>query len=843
MTNIIALAEGTSLVGDYTVERVLGAGGFGITYLARESELNRLVTIKEYFPSDFAARKDGLEAVPRSLESTPDYTWGLERFVSEAQTLARFNHPHIVGVHRYFRANNTAYMVLHYEEGQSLKSWLKSLGRVPRQTDLDRIVAPLLDALEVIHDAEFLHRDIAPDNIIIRKDGQPVLIDFGSARGEIARHSKTISALVKPGYSPYEQYAEKNSRQGPWTDIYALGSTLYFCITKKRPPDSVLRVTKDEYRPAAEAALGAYRKRFLSAIDTSLAVDIGSRPQSVKAWRGELLAPDTPKRSWLTGRPKRSEPEPPPEPLSDQAPEVTPPLDAAEAPPPPDTPGRRGGMLDYVEKLKKPQRRPLAAALKGEASGDMALKTDPAAAAGPTPEPAGNASPAGDTVRIDPPEPSPLFPRRKKTPSAAPEAKRSSRRAPEPPAAAQRDAAGAAIALPMPVDPQRRPPRPPGDTFLGRSARILSSTVKLALLAAVVFGIYTYRDQLPAFDIAALQEEFGQSTAQDAPPPPASAPRVPARPKPGQASESPPTAAPPAPEERIRTINAHDSDIIGIAYDDRGSRLVTVGADNTLRVWSAAAGTLERIINMDRNEATAIAISGRYVASAHKSGHTTVWDMDAGTKIAELRRNEATVWAVTFTRSGRLVTAAHDWSIALWDIRKPSGPVHVFEGHKNPVQDIALAPGSSDRLASGGADKKLRLWDLNTLDNVRTYRSQKDFITAVGFSPDGTLVASATLSGRVSIFRTRSRSRLRRLSGHDGEVTDLAFSPDGRLLVTTGADGTVRVRETRRWRTLKTLPDHRGEVTGVAFAPDGRTFATSGTDGSVRVWATEAFGR
>ncbi|MET0569498.1 MAG: protein kinase, partial [Hyphomicrobiaceae bacterium] len=191
MTNLLALPAGTVLASDYRIERVLGAGGFGITYLAEETPLARLVTIKEYFPADYAARHGGVDACPRSRDCAEDYRWGLDRFLEEAQTLAKFDHPNIVRVYRYFRANSTGYMVLHFEEGQSFKGWLKSLGRAPRQHELDRVIAPLLDALELIHGADFLHRDIAPDNIIIRKDGSPVLIDFGSARGEIAQHSMT----------------------------------------------------------------------------------------------------------------------------------------------------------------------------------------------------------------------------------------------------------------------------------------------------------------------------------------------------------------------------------------------------------------------------------------------------------------------------------------------------------------------------------------------------------------------------------------------------------------------------------------------------------------------------
>src|SRR5262245_27330360 len=283
-TNLLALPEGTELVGDYRIKRVLGAGGFGITYLADEVALARLVTIKEYFPADFAARRATSDATPRSKDCAQDYQWGLERFIEEAQILARFVHPNIVRVYRDFRANNTGYMVLHFEEGGSFKAWLRGLNRAPRQPELDQIVRPLLDALEMVHASNYLHRDIAPDNIIIRKDGSPVLIDFGSARGEIASHSKTVSALVKPGYSPYEQYATTTRRQGPWTDIYALGATLYHAITGKRPPDAPSRMVNDEYVPAHAAALSSYRSGFLAAIDKALRLEVGERPQPIARW-------------------------------------------------------------------------------------------------------------------------------------------------------------------------------------------------------------------------------------------------------------------------------------------------------------------------------------------------------------------------------------------------------------------------------------------------------------------------------------------------------------------------------------------------------------------------------
>ena len=355
MTNLIALPSGTELVGDYRIERVLGAGGFGVTYLADEIALARMVTIKEYFPSDIAARDGGIDAAPRSQDCAGDYRWGLDRFIEEAQTLAKFDHRNIVRVYRYFRANNTGYMVLHFEEGQSLKGWLKGLGRAPRQKELDAIIAPLLDALELIHKSDFLHRDIAPDNIIIRKSGDPVLIDFGSARGEIASATKTVSALVKPGYSPYEQYAETSRQQGPWSDIYALAGTLYHAITGKRPPDAPSRMVKDELVSARDAALSSYRAGFLKAIDRALALNVEARPQSIAAWRGDLLAPDPVRASWLTRttdrRKNRKREQEEAEPAAAATVAITRPPTAT--PPPPDAPGPKGGLLDFLEGLRK----------------------------------------------------------------------------------------------------------------------------------------------------------------------------------------------------------------------------------------------------------------------------------------------------------------------------------------------------------------------------------------------------------------------------------------------------------------------------------------------------------
>ena len=191
MDSRLGLPVNTVLDGSYRIERVVGSGGFGITYEAEDVNLGTAVAIKEYYPFDFGDRDATMSVKPKSDRHQQTFDWGRSNFLQEARTLARFEHPSIVRVTRVFEANSTAYMVMRFEQGQSFEDWLRSLGRLPTQEELDSIVAPLLDALQMMHAENFLHRDIAPDNIIVRGDGTPVLLDFGAARRAVAEMSRT----------------------------------------------------------------------------------------------------------------------------------------------------------------------------------------------------------------------------------------------------------------------------------------------------------------------------------------------------------------------------------------------------------------------------------------------------------------------------------------------------------------------------------------------------------------------------------------------------------------------------------------------------------------------------
>ncbi|MCY4605396.1 MAG: protein kinase, partial [Gemmatimonadetes bacterium] len=218
-----------------------------------------------------------------------DFQWGLERFLDEARTLARFDHRHIIKVHRFFEAHGTAYIVMEYAEGETLSAYLERKGTLS-EAELKGILYPLLDGLEVVHGADFLHRDIKPGNIVLRDvDGSPVLLDFGAARQAIGAKSRSVTSIVTPGYAPIEQYSSRG-HQGAWTDIYALGGVCYRALTGQVPDDATDRVRHDPLVPISQRCAGQASQAFLAAIDLALSVDEGDRPQNVAAWRAVLGA-------------------------------------------------------------------------------------------------------------------------------------------------------------------------------------------------------------------------------------------------------------------------------------------------------------------------------------------------------------------------------------------------------------------------------------------------------------------------------------------------------------------------------------------------------------------------
>jgi serine/threonine protein kinase/HAMP domain-containing protein len=284
----LALAAGFRLL-EYRIERVLGQGGFGITYLATDVHLNAQVAIKEYLPEEIAFRAGDRSVSPNASRHRDRYREGLESFLVEARTLAAFRHPAIVRVARFFEAHRTAYMVLEYEQGSPFKAWWPAQAAKLGEQGLVELLLPLLDGLAAVHAAGFLHRDIKPDNIqVCAADGRLVLLDFGSA-GQTVAVAEQGAVVLTPGYAPIEQYGL--GVQGAWTDLYAFAATLYWAVTGSKPPDAELRAANPRaFTPAAEAAAGKFGAAFLQAIDWALHTDPRQRPQTVADFRRALCA-------------------------------------------------------------------------------------------------------------------------------------------------------------------------------------------------------------------------------------------------------------------------------------------------------------------------------------------------------------------------------------------------------------------------------------------------------------------------------------------------------------------------------------------------------------------------
>ncbi len=284
-----ALPLGTYL-DEFELRTVAGEGGFSIVYRAWDHSLKRQVAVKEYFPSGMVGRSGGTQVVVRSERHTDAFEAGLRSFVEEARLLAQFDHPALIKVYRFWKANGSAYMVMPFCEGITLRDDWRSKPDSPDEMALMTLLDPLTEALGVLHAERWYHRDIAPDNVmLLAGTRRPLLLDFGAARQVIGDMTHALTVILKPGYAPIEQWGEvPGMKQGPWTDVYALAATIHFGIMRRTPPPSVGRLVNDGYEPLTKAAAGRYSERFLAAVDHALAVRPELRTQSIEQFRDEI---------------------------------------------------------------------------------------------------------------------------------------------------------------------------------------------------------------------------------------------------------------------------------------------------------------------------------------------------------------------------------------------------------------------------------------------------------------------------------------------------------------------------------------------------------------------------
>lgn len=283
-------------MGEFEIVDVIGVGGFGIVYRAFDHDLEREVAIKEYMPGQFAGRDATGAITVRARTHAETFSIGLRSFVNEARLLARFDHPALLKVFRYWEANGTAYMAMPFYDGSTLSQVVRGLPGPPSQAWLMGVIEPLLGALELLHGQQIYHRDISPDNILLLDDGHPVLLDFGAARRVIGDRTQTLTAILKPNYAPIEQYAEiPGLKQGPWTDLYALGSVVYACLTGKPPSPAATRAVMDDLVPLDQLGQQLQQHHnlhfdaaFLAAWQATLAVKPADRVQNVAQLRALL---------------------------------------------------------------------------------------------------------------------------------------------------------------------------------------------------------------------------------------------------------------------------------------------------------------------------------------------------------------------------------------------------------------------------------------------------------------------------------------------------------------------------------------------------------------------------
>ena len=283
-----ALPPGTRF-GEFEIIRVLGVGGFGIVYLASDHSLEREVALKEYMPASLAARGAGPQITVRSSSFAETYAIGLRSFINEARLLARFDHPSLVKVYRFWEDNATAYMVMPFLQGMTLRDTRRGMAHAPDEAWIRSVLTPILSALELLHREGVYHRDIAPDNILLPPDGPPVLLDFGAARRVISDRTQSLTAILKPSYAPIEQYAEMTQlRQGPWTDLYALGAVIHYLLFGAPPAPATARAVQDDADAIESRIVPGVSPRFLEAMSWMLAIRPNQRPQSGEQLRAVL---------------------------------------------------------------------------------------------------------------------------------------------------------------------------------------------------------------------------------------------------------------------------------------------------------------------------------------------------------------------------------------------------------------------------------------------------------------------------------------------------------------------------------------------------------------------------
>ena len=697
----IALPLGTRLKnGEYQIGKVLGKpGGFGITYLGWNVQLETKVAIKEYLPLQIAGRGAGTVAVSVHAEENSEvFEYGLKSFLEEARTLAQLRHESIVRVQNFFRENGTAYMVMEYLEGQSLEEYLAKIGRVTAP-DAVALFLPVLDGLAYIHQKNILHRDIKPANIYLTEEGKAILLDFGAARQAVQEKSQSMTAILTPGYAPWEQYHRKG-RQGPWTDVYACAVTLYRMVTGQNPPEGAERIVEDDIVqvdrlvPGIDATIAA-------GIMAGLTVKVEERPQTAK----KLVDLLTGERQEM----RKAKPLP--------AKQVAAPVQAmpeADVPKNPENainePIDANGAVDAP---KKPEKKPriivwvaLVAAMVMLA-GYYGLFYEKAAKvlSGHTSSVSSVAfNPDGRTL-AGKNDNKTLRPR---DGVSGPE---------------MRQLSGHTGFVPsVRFSPDGRTLASGSDDKTIRLWDVATGK-ELRQLTAHIHNV-----QSVAFspDGRTLASGSKDKTIRlwDV-----------------------------ASGKELRQLTGHIDLVWSVAFSPDGRTLASGSDDKTIRLWDVASGKELRQLAGHTDPVISIVFSpdGRTLVSGSADKTIRLWDTTSGTELRQLTGQTAPIWSVAFSPDGRtLASGSFDNTIRLWDVASGK-ELRQLTGHADSCWSVAFSPDGRT-LASGSFDKTIRLWDTSSGKELRQLTGQTAPIISVSFSPDGWTLASGSLDTTVRLW-------------------------------------------------------------------------------------------